>query len=106
MVLPVCTEGRREIKDMERLILFPCNVGDTVYVAKEVLRNLTGYGIWQSMVKGEVVALVQTRKQTLIKVRLFVHPNVKYHERFSVSAIGKTVFLNNEVLKASVHNGC
>lgn len=88
-----------------RLVMLPCKVGDKVKVDARTWGNTWNYKTVDGgkYLLGEIVAIIKTRKQTLIKIR--VEHNVSWKRpmrRYPVSAIGKTVFLTREEAEASL----
>lgn len=85
------------------VIVPPCKVGDTVYVNPYTLGYLsfTDYEHCfihsKHFVIAEVVSIIKTRKQNLIKLKIYNRTThtAKYH-RYPISSIGKTVFITKE----------
>ncbi len=90
-------------KDKSLFVELPCKVGDKVYIEEK------SWGAWmltsyahryidsKIFLFGEVVSIIKTRKQLLIKIRISGSNRYIYrHKRYPVSAIGKTVFLTKE----------
>ena len=86
------------------VIVPPCKVGDTVYVDPKTWRSAY---LWvnypytfikeKHYIVADVVAIVKTRKQTLVKLGTYNHATfTREYERCPISAIGKTVFLTKE----------
>ena len=77
------------------LIKLPCKVGDTVYV------NAKTFGTHDDIeyAEAEVVSIRITKKQTFLKLRIFALglDGMPYGcKNYSISSIGKTVFLTRE----------
>lgn len=80
------------------VIVPPCKVGDRVYVDGDTW----GYGAIyyenrfihsKYFLVGEIVSIIKTKKQLLIKIRVSNSIHSRYrHKRYTVNAIGKTVF--------------
>ena len=85
------------------VIVPPVKVGDTVYVNPYTLGSLsfTDYEHYfihsKHFVVAEVVSIIKTRKQNLIKLKIYNRTTntAKYH-RYPISSIGITVFLTKE----------
>lgn len=82
-----------------RLVLLPCKVGDKVRVDARTWGDTWNYKTVDGgkYLLGETVAIIKTRKQTFIKIR--VEHNVSWKRpmrRYPISAIGKTIFLTRE----------
>ncbi len=62
------------------------------YIAEYLIDNNT--------IVADVVSIVKTRKQTLVKLGTYNRATfTREYERYPISAIGKTVFLTKEALK-------
>lgn len=88
-----------------RLVVLPCKVGDKVRVDARTWGNTWNYKTVDGgkYLLGEIVAIIKTRKQTLIKI--LVEHKVSWKRpmrRYPISAIGKTVFLNREEAEAAL----
>lgn len=90
------------------VIVPPCKVGDTVYVDCKTWRSAY---LWVNYphtfikekyyIVADVVAIVKTRKQTLVKLGTYNQTTfTREYERYPISAIGKTVFLTKEEAEA------
>ena len=94
------TKGCDHFKDKSLCVELPCKVGDKVYVDEKTWGwMLTSYEHCfirsKCFLIGEVVSIIKTRKQLLIKIRISGSNRYIYrHKRYPVSAIGKTVFLD------------
>lgn len=85
------------------VIVPPCKVGDKAYVNPYTLGYLsfTDYEHCfihsTHFVVAEVVSIIKTRKQNLIKLKIYNRTThtAKYH-RYPISSIGITVFLTKE----------
>ena len=91
-----------------RLVVLPCKVGDKVRVDARTWGNTWNYKTVDGgkYLLGETVAIIKTRKQTFIKIR--VEHNVSWKRpmrRYPISAIGKTVFLTREEAEAALKGG-
>lgn len=92
----------RELKqadDEGRCVVLPCKVGQKVKVDVRTWGNVWNYKTVENgkFLIGEIVAIIKTKKQTLVKIR--VEHNVSWKrptKRYTASAIGKTVFLTCE----------
>lgn len=85
------------------VIVQPCKVGDTVYVNPYTLGYLsfTDYEHCfihsTHFVVAEVVSIIKTRKQNLIKLKIYNRTACKYeYKRYPISSIGITVLLTRE----------
>lgn len=95
-------EHLRELIQAEqdaRLVVLPCKVGDKVRVDARTWGDTWNYKTVDGgkYLLGETVAIIKTRKQTFIKIR--VEHNVSWKRpmrRYPISAIGKTIFLTRE----------
>ena len=89
-------------KSKSLCVELPCKVGDKVYVDEKTWGwMLTSYEHCfirsKCFLIGEVVSIIKTRKQQLIKIRISSSNRYIYrHKRYPVSAIGKTVFFTKE----------
>lgn len=91
-----------------RLVVLPCKSGDKVRVDARTWGNTWNYKTVDGgkYLLGEIVAIIKTRKQTLIKIR--VEHNVSWKRpmrRYPISSIGKTVFLTREEAEAALKGG-
>lgn len=84
-------------------IVPPCKVGDTVYVDGNswseyaCIHYENEFIHSKFFVIGEIVSIVKTKKQLLMKIRVeSANHSRYYHKRYTVNAIGKTVFLTKE----------
>ena len=85
------------------VIVPPVKVGDTVYVNPYTLGYLSFIDYEhcfihsKHFVVAEVVSIIKTRKQNLIKLKIYNRTThtAKYH-RYPISSIGITVFLTRE----------
>lgn len=85
------------------VIVPPCKVGDTVYVNPYTLGYLSFADYEHCFIHSkhfviaEVVSIIKTRKQNLIKLKIYNRTThtAKYH-RYPISSIGITVFLTRE----------
>ena len=113
-VFDYCREGRTDeipdieerctsFKDKSRYIELPCKVGDRVYIDEDAWH--WGLALYYDnrfihskyFVVGEIVSIIKTKKQLLIKIRVSNSIHSRYrHKRYPVSALGKTVFLTKE----------
>lgn len=93
-----------EYLDKKGCIVPPCKVGQTVYVDPKTWRSAY---LWvnypytfikeKHYIVADVVAIVKTRKQTLVKLGTYNQTNfTREYKRYPISAIGKTVFLTRE----------
>ena len=78
-----------------RCVVLPCKVGQRVKVDVHTWGSIWNYKTVDhgKFLIGEIVAIVKTKKQTLLKIR--VEHNVSWKrptKRYPASAIGKTVF--------------
>ena len=86
----------------EGVIVPPCNVGQRVYVDEDTWSRSALYYDHQFIrskyfVVGEIVSIIRTKKQLLMKIRASNSIHTRYkHERYTVNAIGKTVFLTRQ----------
>ena len=95
------------------VIVPPCKVGDTVYVDCKTWRSAY---LWVNYphtfikekyyIVADVVAIVKTRKQTLVKLVTYNQTTfTREYERYPISAIGKTVFLTREEAEQALKGG-
>lgn len=82
-----------------RCVVMPCKVGRKVKVDVRTWGNIWNYKTVDhgKFLIGEIVAIVKTKKQTLLKIR--VEHNVSWKrptKRYPASAIGKTVLLDRQ----------
>lgn len=88
-----------------QLVVLPCKVGDKVRVDARTWGNTWNYKTVDGgkYLLGETVAIIKTRKQTFIKIRM--EHNVSWKRpmrRYPISAIGKTIFLTREEAEAAL----
>ena len=90
------------------VIVPPCKVGDTVYVDSDTW----GYDYLyfdskfihsKHFLVGEIVSIIKTKKQLLMKIRISNSIHTRYkHRRYTVNALGVTVFLTKEDAEAKL----
>lgn len=81
-----------------------CKVGQTIYVNPKTWRTAYSFINYdhifidrQFYIVADVVAIIKTRKQTLVKLGTYNTATfTREYERYPISAIGKTVFLTRE----------
>ncbi|OPX89461.1 MAG: hypothetical protein A4E53_01538 [Pelotomaculum sp. PtaB.Bin104] len=83
-----------------RLVILPCKIGDIVRVNTETLpyNYLHPLDNCKDFAKCEVIGFVKTKQQVLMKLSA-LYPsrmNRRGYLRYSVSAIGKTVFIDSK----------
>ena len=88
-----------------RCVVLPCKVGDTVKIDASTWGNIWNFQTIEQgkFLVGEIIAIIKTKKQTLIKIR--AKHNVEWKrptKRYPASAIGKTVFLSPETAEAAL----
>lgn len=89
-------------KSKSLFVELPCKVGDKVYVDEDtwsfgVLYYDNKFIHSKFFAVGEIVSVIKTKKQLLMKIRVSNSIHTRYrHKRYPVSAIGKTVFLTKE----------
>lgn len=88
-----------------RCVVLSCRVGDTVKIDAKTWGNIWNFKTveYGKFLIGEIVAIIKTKKQTLIKIR--AKHNVEWKrptKRYPMSAIGKTVFLIHESAEATL----
>lgn len=86
----------------------PCTVGDAVKVDVRTWGNVWNYTTidYGKFLVGEIVSITKTKAQTLMKIR--VRHNVSWKrpmKRYTVSALGKTVFLTRQEAEAALGGG-
>lgn len=86
-----------------RFVELPCEVGQTVYVDCDTFRVLTPTCYEHRFIYskyffvGEICSIIKTKKQLLMKIRVENSIHTRYkHKRYTVNAIGETVFLSKE----------
>ena len=82
-----------------RMVELPCKVGDKVKILCDSWGNVWNYKTvdYGKFLIGEIVSIVITKKQILIKIQ--AEHNVEWkreRKRYPISALGKTVFLTKE----------
>ena len=85
------------------VIVLPCKVGNEVWVDCRTWGNTWNFKKQGEFLIGEIISIVKTRKQTLIKIQ--VEHNVEWErkrKRYPIGAIGKTVFLTKEEAEKSI----
>ncbi len=90
------------------IVVPPCKVGDVVYVNPKTWSGLTPLNYDNCFIHSEyflvaeVVSIIKTRKQNLIKLKVYNRTTyTPEYSRYPISSIGKTVFLTREdVIKA------
>lgn len=86
-------------KPKSRFVELPCEVGQTVYVDSDTFGfESTCYEhkfIYSKyFLIGEIVSIIKTKKQLLMKIRFENSIHTRYrHKRYTVNALGKTIFL-------------
>lgn len=86
-----------------RLIKLPCKVGDKVKVDSKTWGNLWNLKIQGDYLIGEIISIVKTKKQILMKIQAEHHVSWKRdRRRYPISAIGITVFLTREAAEQSL----
>lgn len=98
--------GWEEIADYlleNGVIVPPCKVGDVVYVEPKAWRSAYSFINYDHIfankyyIVADVVSIVKTRKQTLVKLGTYNRATfTREYERYPISAIGKTVFFTKE----------
>lgn len=102
IVKDIKTTRLRELAQADkegRCVVLPCKVGRKVKVDVRTWGNIWNYKTVDhgKFLIGEIVAIVKTKKQTLLKIR--VEHNVSWKrptKRYPASAIGKTVLLDRQ----------
>lgn len=93
------------------VIVPPCKVGDTVYVDSDTwgydyLYFESKFIYSKYFLVGEIVSVVRTKKQLLMKIRVSNSIHTRYkHRRYTVNAIGKTVFITKEEAEKALEGG-
>lgn len=97
---------------LENAIVPPCKVGDKVYVdgnswSEYACIHYENEFIYSKFfVIGKIVSIVKTKKQLLMKIRVeSANHSRYYHKRYTVNAIGKTVFFTKEEAKKALKEG-
>jgi hypothetical protein len=90
-------------KEEGRLVVLPCKVGDKVKVDCEKWGNSWNFKTFEygKFLHGEIIAIIQTKKQTLMKIQ--IEHNVSWkreRKRYPASALGITVFIMQEAAEA------
>ena len=86
------------------IVVPPVKVGQTVYVMNKTWRQAYLWVNYDNTfiktthyIVADVVAIIKTRKQTLVKLGTYNHATfTREYERYPISAIGKTVFTSRE----------
>ena len=99
-------------EENNQIIVPPCKVGDKVYVNPYTLGYLSFIDYEHCFIHSkhfviaEVVSIIKTRKQNLIKLKIYNRTThtAKYH-RYPISSIGKTVFLTREEAEKALEEG-
>lgn len=90
------------------VIVPPCKVGDKVYVDGDTwgfdyLYFDSKFIYSKHFLIGEIVSIIKTKKQLLMKIRVSNSIHTRYkHKRYTVNAIGVTVFLTKEDAEAKL----
>lgn len=85
-------------KDKSRFVELPCKVGDLVLVdwdtwkAKDFSVLSVRHIEHKSFIVAEIISIVITKKQKLIKLKALSETNKRQCNRYPVSSIGVTVF--------------
>lgn len=94
------------------VIVPPCKVGQTVYVNPETWGGISFINYIYLFIHskyflvGEVVSVIKTRKQNLIKLKVYNSTNCKAeYRKYPVSSIGKTVFTSREEAEQALKGG-
>ena len=92
------------------VIVPPCKVGDTVYVNPKTWCGLSFIEYDNCFIHSkhflvaEVVSIIKTRKQNLIKLKVYNRTTCKYeYKRYTISSIGITTFLTKEEAKRALY---
>lgn len=88
--------------DEGRLVYLPCKVGGKVKIDVKTWGNTFNYVTAEhgKYLLGEIVAIIRTRKQILIKIQAQHNVSwVRARRRYPMSALGITVFLIPEQAK-------
>ncbi len=89
-------------KPKSRFVELPCEVGQTVYVDCDTfcfnpISFEHRFIYSKHFLVGEIVSIIKTKKQLLMKIRVENSIHTRYkHKRYTVNAIGVTVFLSRE----------
>lgn len=102
-------EGCKNFIDSSRVIVPPCKVGDTVYVNPKTFGGLLFIHYDNLFIHSkhflvaEVVSVIKTRKQNLIKLKVYNRTTyTPEYRRYPISSIGKTVFLTCEEAESAL----
>lgn len=95
------------------VIVPPCKVGDKVYIDSDTwgfdfLCFDSKFIYSKHFLIGEIVSIIKTKKQLLMKIRVStnsIHTRYK-QKRYTVNAIGVTVFLTKEEAEAEFEKRC
>ena len=94
------------------VIVPPCEVGDVVYVNPKTWGGISFVNYDNLFIHSkyfliaEVVSVIKTRKQNLIKLKVYNRTTyTPEYRRYPVSSIGKTVFLTREEAEQALKGG-
>ena len=94
------------------VIVPPCKVGYVVYVNPKTWGGLTPLNYDNCFIHSEyflvadVVSIIKTRKQNLIKLKVYNRTTyTPEYRRYPISSIGKTIFLTREEAEAKLKGG-
>ncbi|QAT48573.1 hypothetical protein EQM14_01570 [Caproiciproducens sp. NJN-50] len=93
--------------DEGKIVELPCKVGDKVFVRADTWGNTWNFVTvdYGKLLVGEIIGIVKTRKQTLMKIQVEHHVSwKKERKRYPVGAIGITVFLTESEAKEHLKN--
>ncbi len=103
-----CAEYFADYLIANGVIVPPCKVGDTVYVDGDTwsyfpIHYESRFIHSKYFVVGEIVSIIKTKKQLLMKIRVdnSIHTRHTY-KRYTVNAIGVTVFLTKEEVEKAL----
>ena len=99
-------------EENNQIIVPPCKVGDTVYVNPKTWCGLSFIEYDNCFIHSkhflvaEVVSIIKTRKQNLVKLKVYNRTSCKYeYKRYPISSIGITVFLTKEEAETALKGG-
>lgn len=97
-------QSYRDAEKEGRLMMLPCKAGDTVYVNKKCFNDWYCFFEFKPFVRAKVVNFKYRQKEIKMNLRPLTErtANTRYHVFFSLSSIGKTVFLTREEAEAAL----
>lgn len=97
-----------DFADEKKFIDFTKYIGKKVFIDRDTFEYLYAYYDHKFIgskffLIGEIVSIIRTKKQLLLKIRVSNSIHTRYHhQRYPISAIGKTIFLTKAEAEAKL----